>query len=511
VASPHHEVTRIAIDVLERGGNAVDAAVAAAAACTVAQPFSSSLAGVGWAKVHDAATNATEVLDFHGAVPAGFDPSTLTANAAGTVDWPRLESQGRAILGMLSPAVVPGWATLLDRRGTWPLADVLAPAIELAHEGVTVSPVLADAIERSLPRLEPWPGTLLLLAPGGRALRAGERLVQSDLGHTLERVAAEGPDELVHGRTADALVAFVSAAGGCLATPDLAAHPRWAPALAGSYRDLEIRAAPGSFGDISFLQGLHLLDEFGPFGGPLDPDYLHVSVETAKLVALDRARHLGGPNPANTADLLSTAHLARLRRRIGPRAAPTRSPGRGPEDTITLAAVDGAGNAVHLMQTVGNLFGVGALAHGTGMFLNSSLYFAYAAGVRPGHPIEQNPCTMMAFDRSGALRIVVGTPGGKTRVETVRQMLVNVVDFGMDLQAAVDEGRFLTGPDGVIELEADVGPLPAAVEADLVARGHRVRLVDDRFGTGQAVAVDPVTNERLAAADWRLEATATAR
>ena len=510
-ATPHPEVTRVALDVLAHGGNAVDAAVAAAAACTVVQPFSSSAAGVGWATVHDATTGVTEVLDFHGAVPLAFDPSALTPTQAGTVDWGRLESSGRAILGMLTPSAVPGWAALLERHGTWRLADALAPAIALAHDGVVVSEALADVIARRWTLLSAWPSTLAVLAPGGRPLRAGERLVQPDLGTTLERIACNGPEELQQGQTAEGLVRFVADAGGALCTADLVAHPpRWAPALTGRFRDLEIRTAPGPCGDVALVEALHLLDGFGPFEGPLDPDYVHVSVETAKLVAADRARYLGTPDRPAPATLLSPARVERLRRRIGPRASTGSFAGRGPEDTITLAVVDGAGSAVHLMQTVGNLFGTGAVAAGTGLFLNSSLYFAYTAEVRPGEPIEQNPCTMMAFDAAGSLRLAIGTPGGKTRVETVRQMLVDVVDFGMDLQAAVDEGRFLAGHDGAVEIEAELGPLPPALEADLTARGHRVRAVGERFGTGQAVAIDPTTHERLAAADWRLEASAAA-
>lgn len=315
----------------------------------------------------------------------------------------------------------------------------------------------------------------------------------------------------MHGETAHRLVRFVTEAGGCLRTADLPAHPpQWARALAGRFRDLEIRAAPGPCGDVALLEGLHLLDEYPAFGGPLDPDYVHVSIETAKLVAADRARFLGAAERPDPTTLLAPAYITGLRRRVGARAATGAFAGRGPEDTITMAVVDDGGNAVHLMQTVGNLFGIGAVAAGTGLFLNSSLYFAYTAEVRPGAPVEQNPCTMMSFAADGSLRFVIGTPGGKTRVETVRQMLVNVVDFGMDLQAAVDEGRFLAGHDGAIEIEADLGPLPPALEAELLGRGHRIRAVGDRFGTGQTVAIDPGTGERLAAADWRIEAAAGA-
>lgn len=519
VATPHQLASYAAVSVLQSGGNAVDAAVAAAAVSTVVQPFSSSIGGVGWATVHDTRAGRTEVLQFSGTVAAAVDPGRLRADSAGLVDWRHLEATGRALVGSLTPCVARGWNELLSRKGTWPLARVLQPAIELAADGIPMSELLCSVVARSEERLRPWPASAATLMPGGSLPRPTARLVQRDLARTLSRVAANGPEEMVSGQTADALIAFYRRGGGVLSGEDLTeCRPTWHEPLVGSFRGHAVYAAPPPYGDLTFLAGLALLDEYGPFGSPDDPGYVHVSVETAKLIAAERVRYLGaGVDPVEVAAaLLSPGHLAGLREQVGSRAAPRTAASRQPEDTITLAVVDGEGNAVHLMQTVGCLFGTGAIADDTGVFTNSSMYFAYVGGqganrIVPGAPVEQNPCVAMVFDPAGRLRLVAGSPGGKTRVETVRQMIVNVLDYGMNIQQAVDAPRFLTAGDGLtVDFESRYGPVPGQLRAALESRGHVVREVGETFGTGQAVAIDLGSGTRAGAADWRLESVALA-
>jgi gamma-glutamyltranspeptidase/glutathione hydrolase len=517
VSAPHLLASQAAIEVLASGGNAVDAAVTAAAVSTVVQPFSSSVAGLGWATVYDRGSGTTEVLQFHGVVPAGLDPTVMRPDGAGLVDSAHLEAQGLALLGSLVPGAVAGWQELLARKGTWTLARVLQRPIALARDGFAVSELLAAAVARSLGRLARWPESTALLAPGGVPVQPGDRLVQADLGATLQRIAAHGAGELVDGETAGALVQFYRDNGGVLSMADLAAYrPTWHNPLVTSYRGHIVHAAPAPLGDAAFVSGLQVLDRFGPFRGWDDPAYVHTSVEAAKLVAAERAHLLGYDTDRATIDrLLGAEHVEELRGRIHPLASRVPTAGRRAEDTITLAVVDRDGNAVHLMQTVGSLFGTGAIAGSTGLFTNSSLYFVYVTGganrIVPGQPVEQNPCVNMVFDAGGALKLVAGSPGGKTRVETVRQMLTNVLDFGMNLQQAVDAPRFLTASDGLtIDFESLYGPVAPALRHPLEAYGHRLRLVDERFGTGQAVAVDAASGTRFAAADWRAESVALA-
>jgi gamma-glutamyltranspeptidase/glutathione hydrolase len=518
VSTPHALASDAALATLEAGGNAVDAAVAAAAVATVVQPWSSSIGGVGWCSVFDATTGTADVLDYHGIVPPGLDPGVLPAGDGGMVDWPRLEGQHGSLLGSLVPGTVPGWEELIRRRGRWPFRRVLEPAIAVAAEGFPVSEALHAMVVANQERLARWPQSARLYLPAGRPCRIGERLVQTDLAHTLERVAANGADELRSGRTAAVIAGFYADHGGAVSAGDLAAYtPSWCPALVVPFRDHLVLCAPGSLGDVGFALGLRLLDAFPPCTSPSDPAYVHLSVESARLVADQRERLLGPMSPPDIADtLLSTPNLATLKRSIGERAWPGRGPGRTPEDTITLAVVDGEGTAVNLMQTVGTYFGSAAIAGDTGVLLNTSLYFGtplnqWANGIVPGHGIEQNPCLATVLDATGSLRLVVGSPGGRTRVETVRQMIANVIDFGLNVQQAVDAPRFLAHPAGVgIDFERRYGPIEAGLRSRLEALGHVVRDHGDAAGSGQAVAVDPTTRVRMAAADWRRESVARA-
>jgi gamma-glutamyltranspeptidase/glutathione hydrolase len=516
VSTPHALASRAALDTLRDGGNAVDAAVVAAAVCVVVQPFSSSLGGVGWAAVHDGATRTTEVLEMSGRLPAALVVDDLPADAGGLLDVDRLECGSSLLRSSLTPALPVGWADLLARRGTWSLPRALAPAIELAADGFAVSPLLHAMIVRSAARLARWPSSAEVFLPGGTPLAAGSACVQADLATTLRRVADHGPAEITTGRTARLLAAFYAEHGGDVGAADLAGiEVTWGPALSATFRGRTVHAAPGPLGDVAFLSGLQVLDGWRGWSGPDDPEYVHLSIESAKLVAADRREHLGETTtPATVARLLGPEHTEELRGRIGPRAAPA-APAIANRDghTITLAVVDDAGTAVNLMQTVGSVFGTGAVATGTGVLLNSSaaLSFPHGTGanrMRPGGKVEQNPCLAFVLDAGGGLRFAVGTPGGKTRVETVRQMLVDLLDFGMSLGSALDEPRFLMSPDGTeVWFEDDV---PAGLRAELERRGHTVVVRGEPFGSGQAVGIDPRTGDRSAAADRRLESVARA-
>lgn len=519
VSTPHRLASQIAIDVLKTGGNAVDAAVAAAAACAVVQPFTSGIGGLGWASVYDAQQKDVQVLEFHGCVPAGTHTGLFPADPVGVVDWNSLEAGGRGLLGSLVPGALAGWDELLRGKGTRSLADTLAPAIRLAEKGFPASALLSQTIAEAAPRLHRWDDSMALLMPGGRPLQQDARFAQPHLAATLQQIASDGIGAFYDGPIGRRLTRFYRDNGGTLSDRDLADYrPRWHAALSGRFRGYTIKAAPAPLGDLSFLQGLALLDQFPAFGGITDPDYVHVSLESAKLVRADRDRWLGDQADAHdiAERLLDPAYIRAQAATIGPMAAPSKASPPGPPHTITLTVVDVDGNAVHLMQTIGIAFGTGALVGDTGIFANGSMYFAHADphmpnGIAPGRRLEQNPAIMMAFDADDRLALICGSPGGKTRVETVRQMLVNVVDFGMDIQQAVDAPRFLASPDGrTAELEVSFERLAPSLAASLRSRGHHVEFTTRRFGTGQAIMIDPATGTRMAGADWREESVALA-
>lgn len=517
-STPHALASEAAISVMKRGGNAIDAAVAAASVCAVVQPFTSGIGGIGWATVYDAKRRETHVLEFNGCIPRDIEPGVFSADAAGVVDWKQLEKEGRGLLGSLVPGLLSGWNELLAKYGTRSLSDTLVPAIRFADEGFPTSEFLAKTILEAMPRLSRWASSLELLAPGGHPLRAGERFRQPRLAETLAKIASGGIGTFYEGDIGRSLVRFYRDNGGVLSEEDLAEYrPRWHRPLSHAFRDYTVRAAPAPLGDLSFLQGLAYLDAFKPFQSMLDPDYVHVGLESAKLVRRDRDRWLGdAADPEQIAKLLDPDYIRAQAATIGEQArriAPSRP---APPHTITLVTVDAAGNAVHLMQTIGMPFGTGAMAGETGIVTNGSMYFAHAHpdmpnGIVPGRRLEHNPVVMMAFDRNDRLKLICGSPGGKTRVETVRQMLVNAIDFGMNLQQAVDAPRFIAASDGITaEFEQQFATGAPLLLEKLRQRGHAIVTTDRRFGSGQAVMLDTSTGAIHAAADWREEAVAMA-
>lgn len=516
VSTPHRLSSEAALEVLERGGNAVDAAVVAAMVVAVVQPFSSGVGGGGWATVHHGAGGHTEVLEFHGRVPRGTQAHMFTPDAEGLVDGPALEATGAGLLGSLVPGAPAGWAELLASRGTWAFAEALQPAIGHAEAGFAVSEVLHHTMSGAADKLREWPSSASVYLRNGQPYPVGSVLRQPDLAATLRMLAQEGPETVYTGQLARRMTSFYQAHRGTLSMDDLADYrPRWAPALVGRFRGHRVACAPAPLGDTAFVQGLHILDRLPIHAGPTDPDYVHVSLESAKLVRRDRTAHLGEAAPSSDW-MIQRPRIDELVEQIGPQANTALVDTVGPSHTITLAVVDGDGNAVHLMQTVGAPFGTGAVVPGTGIVTNSSLYFAHVDPARPnsvagGRRLEQNPCVGMVFDDAGALRVIVGSPGGKTRVETVRQMLANVLDFGMDIQQAVDSPRFLSDPDGCTALlePALVRQAPELVD-ELEARGHRVVSSDGFFGSGQGIAHDPVTGLLHGGADHRMESVALA-
>lgn len=519
VSTPHILASHTAIAVLKQGGNAVDAAVAAAAVSAVVQPFTSSIGGLGWATVHMKAAASTEVLEFHGHVPRDIAAGAFPEGPDGVVDWAKMEQSGQGLLGSLVPGLLAGWQELVTAKGTIPLGDLLGDAIAYAEKGFAVSELLHDSICANAARLRRWPSSERVFFRNGEPIRAGETLVQAELAQTLRLVAQGGIRHFYEGEIGRALVDFYHRNGGALSMSDLE-HYRavWHQPLVGTYRGYTIRCAPAPLGDLSFLQGLALLDRFPVFAGPTDVGYLHASIETAKLVSADRRTFLGdvGHPPALLQRLLSDEHIADMAGQIGTRAMHGVPAGTSPSHTITLAVVDADGNAVHLMQTVGSMFGTGAIADDTGILTNSSMYFAdadpgHANGIRPGAKLEQNPVVMMAFDARGELAFIFGSPGGKTRVETVRQMVVNFVDFGMEPQAAVGEPRFVTHADGTtVEVEQGLHSTASDALEALAERGHDIKVTGRLFGTGQAICIDAGSGLRTAAADWRQESAALA-
>jgi gamma-glutamyltranspeptidase/glutathione hydrolase len=488
------------VQVLERGGNAVDAAIAANAVMGLVEPQSNGIGGDLFAIVYEAKTGALHGLNSHGWAPGALTPAVLKSQ--GLTAMP---SSG--IHTVTVPGCVAGWEALRARLGTLPISDLLAAAIRYADEGFPVSDVIAAHWAELSDKLQAEPSARNTYLPNGRAPEPGEVFRNPDLAASLGRIAAHGRDGFYQGPTADAILAISREEGGTMAAADLAEfEPEWVEPIATTYRGWSVYELPPSTQGIAALMMLNLMEPF-----PL-ADYgfhsalaLHVMIEAKKLAYADMLRYVGDPRlSAVPVQAMLDKSLARERaaqidpasaaRRVEPSvfAGVTDAVGG---DTIYLSAIDRHGNIVSLIQSIYAGFGTAIVPPGTGFALqNRGALFtlddthpnALAPRKRPLHTI------IPAFMKKGDTRIGFGIMGGFNQAQAHAQFVANVVDYGLDIQQALEAGRFtkptFAGAD--VNIEALV---PESVRDELVELGHEVTTIPPRtgaFGHGQAVMSD---------------------
>ncbi|CAL8975630.1 Gamma-glutamyltranspeptidase [Rhodoplanes serenus] len=513
VASQEAEASRIGAAVLAQGGNAVDAAVATAFALAVTLPRAGNLGGGGFLVLHRAGGEAV-TIDFREAAPAAAT-ADMFLDAEGRADPQASRFSARAI-GV--PGSVAGLALAHARHGSGrlSLADLIAPAIRLARDGVPVQDDLLDSLLLGAPRLARWPSSARIFLGGdGRPPAAGARLVQVDLADTLAAIAAGGPAAFYEGLVAERIVAAVRAAGGVLARDDLARYRAVErPALRGTYQghDLVVMPPPSS-GGVHLVQMLNILEGYDLAAlGAGSPAALHLAIEAMKRAYADRAVFLGDPDTVDVplARLLAKDYAAMLRAGIDPaRATPAAairpdSPalGAGGPDTTHLSVVDRDGNAVALTTSLNFNWGVGLVAEGTGVLLNNTLddfsakpgapnAFGLIGGAAnapgPGkRPLSSMTPTIVLKD--GRPVLVTGAPGGSRIISAVLQVVLGRLDFGLSPADAVAAPRVhhQWRPDEVL-----VEPtLPDATVRALAAMGHPVR-VGPVSGSAHTIAATP--------------------
>ncbi len=485
VATDHHLATAAGIAVLQDGGSAVDAAVAAAAVCAVTQPHRTSIGGDLFALVYDASTRAVTAYNGSGAAPRATSPDTFAAGFPG---------EG-ALLATV-PGVVAAWADLLRDHGRLGIDRVLASAIEYAEEGFPVSDGLAEGFVDSGARLDAEAARVF--GPRGRFPRAGEILQQPDLANTLRLIASAGPDTFYTGAVSEQLAVGIARVGGVLGADDLAKHRTDRPESGRiAYRGLTV------FGQPPVSQGHILLEELAiaegldltqmPWGSP---ELVHQMVEIKKMAFADRDAYAGDPRmiPFEVTRLFDPAFVAQRRRAIPGRASERTDPGVMAADTTYLAIVDRDGNAVSLIESVFSEFGSASVVPGTGVLLNNRLIGfsldpnspnALAPGKRPIHTLN----TVIALDGSTP-RFVFGTPGRHAQVQTNFQLAVGLIDQGFDVQRAIEEPRWYHEAGRALKMETR---FPEATRKALAAKGHDVVLLGDWAevtGGAQAIAID---------------------
>ena len=500
VAASQPLAARAGVQVLEAGGNAVDAAIATNAVMGLVEPQSNGIGGDLFAIVYEAKTGA-----IHGLNASGWTPSTLTAAV--------LKSQGHThmpqggIHTVTVPGAVGGWEALRTKLGSMPLSQLLAPAIGYAEEGFPVSDVIAAHWATLADKLAAEPHAAATYLPNGRAPRGGELFRNPDLARSLRLVAADGPAGFYQGPTADAILATSRERGGAMMADDLVElEAEWVTPISTTYRGWEVYELPPNTQGIAALMMLNLMEQF-PLGeyGFHSARALHVMIEAKKLAYADMLRHVADTRFAEppVGGLLDKAHASRragsiisgtAARDVQPSIFDGLSNSSG-TDTIYLSAIDRDGNIVSLIQSIYEGFGTGIVAPGTGFALhNRGALFtldeahpnALAGRKRPLHTI------IPGFMQRGELRIGFGIMGGFNQAQAHAQFVANIVDYGMDIQEALEAGRFtkatFSGADVSVE-----SLVPESVRAELAALGHELTVVPQRtgtFGHGQAVMAD---------------------
>ncbi len=506
-------------DVLAAGGNAVDAAIATGFALAVTYPAAGNVGGGGFMVIRFPDGRAT-AIDFREVAPAAATP-TMFVDSTG-LPSPMLAHASHLAVGV--PGTVAGFALAHERHGSGAWGRLVAPAVTLAERGFAVPAGLAGELVAVRGWLARYPASIAAFYRDGEPYAEGDTLRQPDLARTLARIRDGGRDGFYRGETARLVAAEMRRHGGLITEADLAAYePREREPVRGTYRGHEIISMPPpSSGGVALVEMLNVLEGYDlKAAGAGSPRTAHLMVEAMRRAFRDRARHLGDPDFARLpiARLTGKAYADSLRATIDTgRATPSVladvADWRESDETTHYSVVDASGMAVSVTYTLEAGYGLGAVVEGAGFLLNNEMgdfnqkpghtdttgYIGTPANeVRPGKRMLSS-MTPTIVARDGELVAVVGSPGGRTIINTVLQVVSNVVDHGMDIQAAVNAPRLHHQwmPDAV-HVERTY---PTATVAALRRMGHRVDVGGEQ-GTAHSIMIDPRTRARLGAADPR--------
>jgi gamma-glutamyltranspeptidase/glutathione hydrolase len=500
-------VTQIALDVMKKGGSALDAAIAADAALGLMEPTGSGMGGDLFAIVWDPKTH--KLYGYNG---SGRSPKSLTLAEFQKRGLTAIPAYGP--LPVTVPGAVDAWFALHDRFGKLPMPELLAPTIKYAREGFPVSEVIAYYWNASVPRLSKYPGFSEQFTRDGRGPRTGETWMRPTLADTLQKISDGGRDAFYKGDIARTIDAYFKANDGYLSYDDLAAHHgEWVDPVSTNYRGYDLWELPPNGQGIAALQIMNLLEGFDlkkyGFGSP---EHVHLFVEAKKLAFADRARFYADPGFYRTpvAELVSKKYADQRRKLIDmDKAARVVEPGTpktlNEGDTIYLTTADADGMMVSLIQSNYRGMGSGMAPPGLGfIFQDRGQQFvlkeghpnAFAPGKRPFHTI------IPAFvTKGGKPWLSFGVMGGAMQPQGHAQILMNLIDFGMNLQEAGDAPRIQH--DGSTEPEAQYAQMDDGGEVDLesgfpyetvralMRKGHSVRFADGPYGGYQAIMVNP--------------------
>src|SRR5229473_1150706 len=532
--------SQVGVDIMRRGGNAVDAAVATAFALAVVEPAAGNIGGGGFMLIR-LADGKTTFFDYREVAP-GKATRDMYLGKDGKLD------EEASVIGYHSvavPGTVAGLELVLKTYGTMKLADVMAPAIRLAEVGFAVSAKLALELEEERPGLKTFQASKRIFLNGGKMWKAGDTLKQAELAATLKRIARNGAAEFYRGETAQMLVSEMSKNGGLVSLEDLANYKVKVRGVlhakydSGGHSWEVLTAPPPSSGGVAVIEALNMLQGV-PLKGWDDPQSVHMVAETMRRVFADRAAYLADPDFSDvpvagltaacyakeresTIDAASASSSTKIKAGDPHACGKSSSNGNVPQTIVSLgegphtthfSVVDAGGNAVASTYTLNNSYG-SHVTSSAGFLLNDEMDdFTTQPGVpnalfgliqseenaiAPGHrPLSSMTPTILL--RDGKLSFVTGSPGGPTIISATLLSVINWMRLGMDVQSAINAPRFHHQwvPDEII-MEKE---FPASLEAALNARGHQTRR-RGHIGLVNAIGIDPATGERLGAADPR--------
>lgn len=510
VASNHPLASAAGMRILLAGGNAFDAAVATAAATSVVDPSNSTLGGNGFATIYVARTREVRALNYFGTAPKASKPELFTR-----------ETLNEGILASPVPSNLRGYEELLRRYGTKSLAAVLQPAIELADQGFAVDRPFADQLARSARTFRKYPSTARVYLPGGEPPAEGAVFRQPDYARTLRQIAAKGAADFYSGDLARRIAAFYEAEGGILSIDDLRDYQaKWVDPIAINYRGYDVYTQPPNSSAVAMLAELNIMEGFDNRAlGHNTAPYLHRFMEAMRLALADRNKFVADTDavPVPIAQLLAKPYAAARRKLIDPdRAAPVIHAGdiaSTPDgETTHLTVVDKDGNMAALTQTLGGSWGSFVVVGDTGLLFSNQMRHMHLepdspskirGGVRPRS--NQSPTIVL---KDGQPFMAVGSPGGDGIWQRVAQVIVNVIDFKMNIQDAITAAR--VGYGGPQETGTSIAPvwrvedrIGRSVVRRLEAMGHEIRVVPSEGGAVNGIVRDPKTGALTGGADPR--------
>lgn len=551
VTSGHPIASSAGLQMLLKGGNAFDAAVAVGAMAALGEPEMNGMGGNGFATIFDKKTGRVHSLSMAGAAPKALKPAEMTP-----------ETLNAGMKAGIVPGNLGGYLSILDKLGTMSLAEVFAPAIEYAEKGYPIDQLLAGSIDRGKNNLGKYPTTAKIFLPNGQPLKAGELLKNPDYAVTLRKlVEAERQalakkatrsaaikaafDRFYKGDIAQEFERFFKANGGILTAADLAAYePQWTEPLGTTYRGYDVFSNPStSRGGFEVLMGANLVERFNLASyGSGSPQAVHALIEAIKVSKADIYRYVADPKftviptagmlskpyAASRSALIDMARAARYPEAGAPEGRTTTSARQagtpafpehydGEQHTTSFSIVDKFGNGIGITPTLGGLFGNNVVVGSTGLLLNNGMRLGSTSPypdnvnyVGAGKvPILNNSPVVVLKD--GKLAFVFGTPGGETIGQTQFQMLVNLIDFQLPVQQAIEAPRFSLNaepnfykPGSAITVQIE-NRMPAATIEALKAMGHTLRISPGwgSIGHMQTIKIDLVTGTITAGGDPR--------